>query len=105
MTWIDMSAIYEQLTDTAIQVITIYHDPSWKPIRPSWAVAFGFATAPSSGYQLRAEIRETWLALGQVTGSTIGQGFAPPSRSVIKGFRSIMVSFDVVLEKRRGRRY
>lgn len=102
---VDMQAEFAQLSDTAIQFLTIYHDVNWKPIRPSWAVALGFASAPSSGYQLRAEIRESWLALTEITGPSAGQGLPFPTRSVIKGFRSIMVGFDVVLEKRRGRRY
>jgi hypothetical protein len=95
---------YGAIGDTAL-ILTIYTDDHWKELRPTWTAAFGISTAPSSGYQLHVEVRESWLALGVVTGPTSGQGFAPPSKSVIKGFPSILVGFDIVLEKQRGRRY
>ena len=95
---------YGSIGDTAL-ILTIYKDDSWKAVRPTWTAAFGISTAPSSGFQLHLEVRESWLPLGVVTGPTSGQGFVPPHKSVIKGFPSILVGFDVVLEKRRGRRY
>jgi hypothetical protein len=101
---ISMVSDYGLVGDT-LERITIYTDNGNKPIRPSWALAAGFATAPSSGYQLRFEVRDTWLPLREVTGPTSGQGFEPPTRSSIHGFLSVMVAFDIVLEKRRGRRY
>ena len=102
---VTMASTYGLVGDTLI-VLTIYKDDRWHSVRPSWAFGAGFATAPSSGYQLRLEFRETWMQMSEVTGpNATGQGFVPPTRSVIKGFPSIMVSFDVVLEKRHGRRY
>ena len=95
---------YGSIGDTAL-ILTIYKDDNWKAVRPAWTVAFGISTAPSSGYQLHLEVRESWLPLGVVTGPTTGQGFVPPHKSVIKGFPSILVGFDIVLEKQRGRRY
>lgn len=97
-------SIYGSIADTAL-ILTIYTDDSWKEIRPTWTAAFGISTAPSSGYQLHVEVRESWLPLSVVTGATSGQGFVPPHKTVIKGFPSILVGFDIVLEKRRGRRY
>ncbi len=100
-----VASTYGIIGDTLVE-LTIYKDNGWHSIRPSWAFGAGIATAPSSGYQLRVEFRETWLAMSEITGpNATGQGFVPPTRSVIKGFPSIMVSFDVVLEKRHGRRY
>lgn len=95
---------YGSIGDTAL-ILTIYKDDNWKAVRPAWTAVFGISTAPSSGYQLHIEVRESWLPLGVVTGPTTGQGFVPPHKSVIKGFPSILVGFDIVLEKRRGRRY
>lgn len=99
-----LRSYYGQTGDTVL-VLTIYKDDSWKPIRPSWTLGFGVSTAPSSGYQLHVEVRETWLTLGEVTSPTTGQGFLPEHRSVLKGFPSILVGFDIVLAKQRGRRY
>ena len=95
---------YGAVGDTLL-FITIYKDDDWKPIRPSWSVGFGISTAPSSGYQIHVEVRETWLALGVVTAPTTGQGFVPAHSSVVKTYPSILVGFDVVLARQRGRRY
>lgn len=101
---IAMRSIYGAIADTEL-IVTIYKDDSWKPIRPTWTAAVGISTAPSSGYQLRIEARETWMALSAITGPTSGQGFVPPNKTVIKGIPSILVFFDIVLARQRGRRY
>lgn len=99
-----LQSVYGAIGDTSL-FITIYKDDDWRPIRPSWTVGFGISTAPSSGYQLHLEVRETWLALGVVTAATTGQGFVPAHSSVLKGYPSILVGFDIVLARQRGRRY
>lgn len=101
---IEMRSIYGSIADTSL-ILTIYQDDGWNAARPTWTAALGISTAPSSGYQLRVEVRESWLPIGVITGATSGQGFVPPHKTVIKAFPSILVGFDVVLEKRRGRRY
>lgn len=95
---------YGNVGDTAL-ILTIYKDDNWKSIRPTWTAAFGISTAASSGYQLHVEVREAWLPVGVVTSATEGQGLVPPHKTSIKNFPSILVGFDIVLEKRRGRRY
>jgi len=98
--------------DSAFQ-LTIYDDNSWKQIRPAWTAVFGIVTAPSQGYQMRFEFRETWMSLTAVSHATTEQGFEPGAdpgaggsvHSIIKGFPSILVGFDVVLARQRGRRY
>ena len=99
-----MTSFYGQIGDTLL-TLEVYKDDHTREIRPTWTLAAGFSTAPSSGYQVRVELRETWLTATVLTGATNGQGFVPPTKTVIKGFPSIVVGFDVVLEKRRGRRY
>jgi len=101
---IAMRSEYGAIADTSL-ILTVYQDAGWKSIRPSGTLAFGISTAPSSGYQIHAEVRETWMGLGVVTGPTSGQGFVPPSKTSLKGFTSVLVGFDVVLAKQRGRRY
>jgi len=99
-----MTSFYGQIGDTLL-TLEIYKDDKTREIRPTWTLAAGFSTAPSSGYQIRLELRETWMTQTIVTGATSGQGFVPPTKTVLKSFPSIMLGFDVVLEKRRGRRY
>ena len=101
---IQTRSTYGSIGDTAL-ILTIYEDPDWKELRPTFTAVAGFSTASTSGYQLHVEARESWLGLGVVTGPTSGQGFIPPHKTVLMGFPSIMVGFDIVLEKRRGRRY
>jgi opacity protein-like surface antigen len=101
---IETRSFYGSIADTSL-ILTIYTDDSWKELRPTWTAALGVSTAPSSGYQLHVEVRQSWLPLGVVTGPTSGQGFVPPHKTAIKGFTSVLVGFDIVLEKRRGRRY
>lgn len=86
-------------------VLTVYRDDSVTTVRPSWTAAFGISTAPHTGYQVRLEVRQSWMRVEAVTGPTAHQGLAPPRKLVFKGFPSIVVGFDVVLAKRRGRRY
>jgi hypothetical protein len=100
----EMTSVYGSVGDTLL-TLTIYPDDHWKSVRPTATLAFGISTAPSSGYQLHIEARETFLALTEVTGPSGGQGFVPPHRSAFIGVPSLLVGFDIVLERRRGRRY
>jgi len=99
-----MRSTYGAIADTAL-INTIYKDDDWKVIRPSWSVGVGVSTAATSGYQIHVEIRETWLTMGVVDAPTSAQGFVPAHSSVLKGFPSVLVGFDVVLARQRGRRY
>jgi opacity protein-like surface antigen len=88
-----------------VGTLTIYRDSRWSSERPTWTLAAGLATAPSQGIQVRLEIRDTWLAQSIVMGANPTQNVEPPMRSVIKSFPSILLGFDIVLRKQRGRRY
>jgi len=99
------STILTRAFYSSSDVLTVYQDDHWKSIRPTATLAGGFHTAPNHGYQFEVEVRESWFAQSVVTGPSIYQGLNPPSKAVIKGFTSIMAGFDVVLAKRRGRRY
>ncbi len=85
--------------------LEIYSENNSRMIRPSGAVGFGLATAPSGGYQLTVEGRATGAVIPVVTGTTPNQGLVPPSAERFKVFPSFMVGLNIVLERRRGRRY
>jgi hypothetical protein len=87
------------------QVLQVYLEDGDKDARPTGVAAFGFSTAPRSGYQLRLEGRLTAVQLLTVTGPTATQNRVPPTSNVTKLLPSIVVGMDIVLEKRRGRRY
>jgi hypothetical protein len=83
----------------------IYTGTSSHMIRPAATIGAGIATAPSAGYQLSIEVRETWAMMPVVTGPTQYQLLVPPSANRIKSFPSFLVGLSIVLERQRGRRY
>lgn len=91
-----------QFGDTAF---TIYPGNNGTDTKLTGTVAAGFSTSASPGYQFRVELRNTWVQLPIVTGPTIYQGEIPPTKTVWKSLPSLVIGFDIVLEKRRGRRY
>lgn len=97
-----MTAFFGQDDRTGV---VIYLEDDGKAIKPMGALSAGFATAPSSGYQFRFEARATAVQLATVTGPSELGSALPPTGSKWVVLPSFMVAFDVVLEKRRGRRY
>lgn len=86
-------------------IFTIYPGNNGTDTRLTGTLAAGFATSAAAGYQFRVELRNTWVQLPIVTGPTVYQGEIPPTRTALKALPSLLIGFDVVLEKRRGRRY
>ncbi len=86
-------------------LLEIYTEDNSHMIRPAATMGVGVSTAPSAGYQLSAELRETWAVIPVVTGPTQYQGLQPPSANRVKMFPSFLVGLNIVLERRRGRRY
>ena len=54
---------------------------------------------------IRWEVRDNYLGLVKVTGTTTGANLIPPHETVYKHLFSIHIGFDVILERERGRRY
>jgi hypothetical protein len=84
---------------------TIYADDHDSRIAPSLALGAGFTAAVAPGYQLRWEIRDNITGIQTVTGNTPQTDVIPPHELTFKHLFSITIGFDVVLERRRGRRY
>jgi hypothetical protein len=85
--------------------LVIYEEDDSQATKPMGALSVGFATAPRAGYQLRLEARFTAVQLDVVTGPAPGGSLTPPRGSKWVFLPSIMAGLDIVLEKRRGRRY
>ncbi len=75
--------------------------PGWSR-HSLWEAGF---TAASPGYQLRWEVRDNIVGVQKVIGSTPVSGVVPPHELDFKHLFSLTMGFDVVLERRRGRRY
>lgn len=85
--------------------LPIYLGNKSHEVRPTAALGIGIATAPRSGYQVRLEARNTWVSLLTVTSPTVRENMPANAKSKYYALPTITLGFDVVLEKRRGRRY
>jgi hypothetical protein len=84
----------------------IYLDDDPDNLQPYFMFGGGVVTALGRGYQLRFEVRDNWVRVPVVTGPTNGApAFTPPHASQGRHVLSFMIGFDVVLERKRGRRY
>jgi len=92
-------------TDSGPSTIIVYADERNSRIDPSLALGVGFTAAVSKGSQLRWEIRDNIVGIQQVTGTIPIAGFVPPHKRVFKHLFSMALGFDIILERRRGRRY
>ena len=85
--------------------LPIYTRNKSHEVRPTGALGFGIATAPRAGYQVRVEVRNTWVGLPVIIGPNAMENLPGMARSKYIALPSITFGLDVVLEKRRGRRY
>lgn len=97
-----VTAFFGQDNDTALP---IYLEEGGKEVKPVGALSLGLATAVRNGYQFRLEARGTAIQLATVTGPTAAGSLTPETGSKWLFLPSITVAWDIVLEKRRGRRY
>lgn len=91
-----------------VQVL-IYDDPSSTRITAGFVFGGGMTTGLGKGWQLRAEVRDNLVQIATVAGPTEYNGTSISSSPEIvnqwKNLWSIVVGADIVLEKKRGRRY
>ena len=88
-----------------IEDLFVYSDDQNSRVDPSLALGVGFTAAVAKGYNLRWEVRDNITGLQSVKSTIPIAGFVPPHERVFKHLFSMTVGFDVVLERRRGRRY
>lgn len=84
---------------------SVYRDEDATSTSPYVALGAGFAAGLGPGWQLRFEARDSWLRLPAVLGPTSRQGVEPRVGRRGHHLLSLTVSVDVVLERKRGRRY
>jgi hypothetical protein len=85
---------------------TVFDDPTRRQVTPVLGLGVGFTAALGRGYQLRWEIRDNIVGIDKVSGTTFGTpNLEPPHKTAFKHVLSVTFGFDVVLERRRGRRY
>jgi hypothetical protein len=85
--------------------LIVYEDDHDSRVEPAFGLGAGFTAVVGKGYQLRWEVRDNIVGVQRVSGSTPQRGMVPPHELEFKHLFSMMIGFDVVLERRRGRRY
>jgi hypothetical protein len=88
----------------SVALIPLYYDHRSTSVSPYISLGGGMVVTPIRGYQLHFELRDNWVSLPAISGPG-GLGTEPPNDRVGKHLLSFIVGFDVVLERRRGRRY
>lgn len=85
--------------------LVIYEEDEARAAKPLGSLSLGMSTAPRAGYQIRFEARATAVQLEVVTGPAPSGTLNPPRGSKWTILPSLSLGLDIVLEKRRGRRY
>ena len=85
--------------------LDIYTDEGTSQFHPAMGIGAGITAQIARGYQMRWEIRDNIIGIDAVTGPTVIEGDRPPTGMRLRHRLSLEVGFDVVLERRRGRRY
>jgi hypothetical protein len=73
-------------------------------VAPSAGLALGVMVPLSAGHQARLELRDQVLPVKRVTGAANGLGVAPTGTVLVHSV-ALTAGIDIVLERRRGRRY
>ena len=90
---------------TTIHTYFVFEDDHPASVAPVGALAAGFTAFIGRSYQMRVEAKDNFVSVEEVTGTVDSQGDEPTSRRVMRQVFSVSLAFEVVLEKRRGRRY
>ena len=88
-----------------VQSRAVLIDPSPKTSAVTGLVAVGVTARLSPGYQFRFELRNLPVPLDRVTGAAPLTTLEPPKGTHAYNRIALTVGLDVILEKKRGRRY
>jgi hypothetical protein len=103
---IRMTATYLSPTDTTqFHDYPVYTDGHPASISPTAAFALGATGFVGRSYQLRAEVKDNMVILKSVEGTTAYEAREPAWQQKVHHIVTLTVGMEVVLEKRRGRRY
>jgi hypothetical protein len=95
-----------QYTDNEGPVdVIVYDDDKDTRVSPALALGGGVTIAVAKGYQFRVEVRDNIAGVRRVTGPTARTNLIPPSQVDYKHLFSFTLGFEVVLERKPGRRY
>ncbi len=85
--------------------VPVYTDASDTRLTPSLGLGVGFTAVLAPGYQIRWELRDQITGVHVVDGPTALTPAEPQSSLAFRHLFGMTIGLDVVLERRRGRRY
>jgi opacity protein-like surface antigen len=97
--------MYGQTDATQGEIFLVYEDESSTRVTPAFLLGGGLTAQISPGVQLRAEARDNYTGFAVVTGPTTTDGLVPSSKTEYKHVWTFSLGVDIVLERKRGRRY
>lgn len=101
---VEMSGDFVQSGNVRSRAIIVDDNP--KKIAFSGQLAAGMSVRLGPGYQFRFELRDVLIPLVRVTGpAVLANRLQAPTTSKLFHQAALIMGFDVVLEKKRGRRY
>lgn len=88
-----------------VEARLVVNDPEGGSIQPAAGFAAGIMIPVAAGYQIRLELRDHLLLVDRLDGpaSTLATG-APRSTTLVNNL-ALVFGLDIVLERKRGRRY
>ncbi len=84
---------------------TLFEDDNPSTVKPYFSFGGGVVAVIGRGYQFRFELRDNLVQVARVTDNTARQQLKPPFDFVGKHILTATIGFDIVLERKRGRRY
>ena len=102
---IRVNAVYRSAADSLIHDFPIYEDHNPTSISPTVGFALGVTGFISRSSQLRVEVKDNLVILKELTGGVVYLAREPPWQQRLHHIVTLNVGLEVVLEKRRGRRY
>lgn len=92
-------------SDNQQVIVEVFAASNRSQLHPVVNFGAGFTTPVGRGYQMRWEVRDNIVGVNTASGPTSIDGEVPESSLRFRHRFSIEVGFDVVLERRPGRRY
>jgi hypothetical protein len=91
-------------TDSLVDYF-VFQDNEPSSIRPAFGLAGGLTAFVSKSYQVRLEGKDNLVYVEQVAGTVPVPSAEPPTTTSLRHIFSLTIAIEVVLEKKRGRRY
>lgn len=100
-----MTATYIPSGDSVFHDYPLYTEQRPASISPTGAIAIGATGFVGRSYMVRVEAKDNLVILKEVLGTTQYQAREPAWKQHVHQVLTLSIGMEVVLEKRRGRRY